>query len=141
MKRVALILVVLFLAAGMMITGCARKPAEKPEAAKLERIHFDFDKSNIKPEWEDELRGNAQWSQSNPNKDMVIEGHCDERGSLEYNIALGDRRANSARRYLQNLGVPSDRMSTISYGEERPMCQEHHEGCWWQNRRAEFKSR
>ncbi len=68
----------------------------------------------------------------------MIEGHCDERGSAEYNLALGDRRANSAKEFLQELGVPADRLSVISYGKERPQCTEHNEECWQKNRRVHF---
>ena len=72
---------------------------------------------------------------------VVVEGHCDERGSTEYNIALGWRRARSAKNYIASLGVSSGRMKVKSYGEERPLCRESHEGCWWKNRRAEFLKR
>lgn len=138
MKRV-LVLVVLAVACGALIVGCAqqKKPVAKAGAA-LQRIHFDFDKSNIKPEYEPVLRGNAQWMQEHAKTAVTVEGHCDERGSIEYNIALGDRRASSAKGYMVNLGVADSRFKTVSYGEERPLCTEHNESCWWQNRRAEF---
>lgn len=138
MKRLAVI--VLAIGCVAMVFGCGQK--RKPKAAKategLQRIHFDFDRSNIKAEYEPVLKGNAGWMQANSGSKLTIEGHCDERGSVEYNIALGDRRANSAKGYMSNLGTPSSRMSTISYGKERPLCREHNESCWWQNRRAEF---
>lgn len=141
MKRFAL--VVMAVACAFMVFGCAQK--KKPKAAKttegLQKIHFDFDKSNIKPEFEPVLKANAAWMQANSGSKVTIEGHCDERGSVEYNIALGDRRANSAKNYLKNLGVADSRMSTISYGKERPVCTQHNESCWWQNRRAEFVGR
>jgi peptidoglycan-associated lipoprotein len=70
---------------------------------------------------------------------FTIQGHCDERGTEEYNLALGQRRANSAQKYLKNKGVPKDRMTTISYGEERPVCSDSSESCWWRNRRSEFQ--
>jgi len=124
------------------VFGCAQHQ-KKPVAAKanLQRVHFDFDRSNIKPEYEPVLRGNASWMQSNKKTVVTIEGHCDERGSVEYNIALGDRRANSTKSYMTNLGVSMDRLNTISYGKERPLCTEHTESCWWQNRRADFVGR
>jgi len=84
------------------------------------------------------MKGNADWLQKNKSTKLTVEGHCDERGTAEYNIALGDRRAKSAKNYLQNLGVDSGRTSTISYGKERPICLQHDESCWWQNRRDEF---
>lgn len=137
MKRISYAVVAV--ACAFVVFGCAqKKPAKKP--VSLQRIHFDFDRSNIKPEYEPVLRDNANWMQAHKhkNRNVTIEGHCDERGSIEYNIALGDRRANSAKSYMINLGVDRNRMSTISYGEERPLCTQHNESCWWQNRRAEF---
>lgn len=123
--------------AGAVAAGCAQQTT-KTTAKGLQRIHFDFDKSDIKPEYEPALKGNAEWLKKNSGKNIVIEGHCDERGTNEYNIALGDRRANASRRYLSNLGVADGRLSTVSYGEERAMASCHDESCWWQNRRAEF---
>lgn len=140
MKRVALFAAVVVLACAFISAACQQKKPAKPAARTpgLTRIHFDFDRSEIKPEYEQTMRDNASWMNAHKSTSVTIEGHCDERGSIEYNIALGDRRANSARGYLENLGVDSGRMSTISYGEERPLCTEHDESCWWQNRRAEF---
>jgi peptidoglycan-associated lipoprotein len=138
MKRISFAVVVV--ACAFVVFGCAQKKPVKAARPTLQRIHFDFDRSNIKPEYEPVLRDNASWMQAHKGSKLTIEGHCDERGSIEYNIALGDRRANSAKRYLRNLGVSSNRMSTISYGEERPLCTQHNESCWWQNRRAEFVS-
>ncbi len=138
MKRLAFAVVAVACAA--MVFGCAqhqKKPRAKA-APGLQRIHFDFDKSNIKPEYEPVLQGNAEWMRAHSDKTVTIEGHCDERGSIEYNIALGDRRAKSAKSYLTNLGIPDGRMNTISYGKERPLCTQHTESCWWQNRRDEF---
>jgi peptidoglycan-associated lipoprotein len=136
MKRISFAVVAV--ACAFVVFGCAQKKPVKAAKPTLQRIHFDFDRSNIKPEYQPVLRDNASWMQSHKGSKLTIEGHCDERGSIEYNIALGDRRANSAKRYLRNLGVSSNRMSTISYGEERPLCTQHNESCWWQNRRAEF---
>jgi peptidoglycan-associated lipoprotein len=139
MKRVALFAVAVVMACALASAACQQKkvkPAKRTPG--LTRIHFDFDRSEVKPEYESTMRDNAAWMNSHSNTNVTVEGHCDERGSVEYNIALGDRRANSARRYLKNLGVSGSRLSTISYGEERPLCTEHDESCWWQNRRAEF---
>ena len=137
MKRIAIALVAV--ACVSVMFGCAQK---RPKAAKaapaLQRIHFDFDKSNIKPEYEPVLRANAAWMQAHKNTNVTIEGNCDQRGSVEYNLALGDRRAKSAQNYLINLGIPASRLSTISYGKERPLCTQMNESCWWQNRRDDF---
>ncbi|MBI5183382.1 MAG: peptidoglycan-associated lipoprotein Pal [Nitrospinae bacterium] len=104
----------------------------------LKDIYFDFDKSNIKPSEREVLNKNGEWLKDNPNVRVQIEGHCDERGTNEYNIALGERRAVSARDYLLSLGISSERLYTVSYGEEKPACTEQNESCWWQNRRAHF---
>lgn len=139
MKRFGVMMVVLLVVLGLALTGCARKTKSSPKAeGGLQKIHFDFDKYNIKSEYEGALKGNAKWMQDNSGKKVTIEGHCDERGSNEYNMALGDRRANSTKKYMQNLGISADKMSTVSYGKERPVCTQHNESCWWQNRRAEF---
>jgi OOP family OmpA-OmpF porin len=105
---------------------------------KLESIYFDFDKYVIKPEFRDPLKRNAEWLQKNPEKKVVIEGNCDERGTNEYNMALGQRRADAAAKYLMDLGIAKDRVSTVSYGEEKPICTEHNEACWSKNRRNDF---
>lgn len=122
---------------GTLALGCAQQTT-RASVKGLERIHFDYDKALIKAEFEPVLKGNAAWLSSHPSTNVTVEGHCDERGTNEYNIALGDRRAGAARKYLNNLGVSGNRLSTVSYGEERPMSSCHDEGCWWQNRRAEF---
>jgi peptidoglycan-associated lipoprotein len=97
---------------------------------------FDFDKSNIRPDAATALQGDADFLKQHPDISFTIEGHCDERGSEQYNLGLGDRRAASAKAYLVNLGVPADRITTISYGKDRPFCTEHTEACWQRNRRA-----
>ncbi len=99
-------------------------------------VYFDFDKSNIKPEFLDLLTAHAKYLIANPNQKIRIEGYTDERGTWEYNIALGDRRAQSVRRFLLFQGVNPDQISTVSYGEAHAVCNEHNEGCWSQNRRA-----
>ena len=104
----------------------------------LANIHFDFDKSEIKPEARIILTKIASWLQKSPNVYLMIEGHCDERGTEEYNLALGERRALSARRYLVSLGIFSERLNTISYGEAKPLDSGHNEQAWAENRRVHF---
>ena len=104
----------------------------------LTRIHFDFDKAEIRPGDAQTLDTNANWLREHPDQLVLIEGHCDERGTAEYNLALGDRRAKSTMNYLASRGVSTNRMSMISYGEERPVCTEKNEACWSKNRRAMF---
>ena len=101
-----------------------------------EDTHFEFDSSNLLPEAQEILRWKAAWLQKNPNVQVTIEGHCDERGTNEYNLALGDRRANSAKSYLMDLGIYGSRLNTISYGEERPADYGSTEEAWAKNRRA-----
>ena len=106
---------------------------------KLESIYFDFDKYVIKPEFRDALKRNAEWLRENPNAKVVVEGNCDERGTNEYNMALGQRRADAAAKYLMDLGIAKDRVSTVSFGEEKPICTESNEACWSKNRRDDFR--
>jgi len=108
------------------------------EIFKAYTIHFDFDRSEIKPNDIPNLEAIADYLKKNPNDDLLIEGHCDERGTEKYNLALGERRALSAREYLIKLGVSASRIRTISYGEERPVDPGHNEEAWAKNRRAEF---
>jgi peptidoglycan-associated lipoprotein len=105
----------------------------------VKTIYFDYDKSEIRPDQIAQLRTNADWLKRNPNVRFVIEGHCDERGSQEYNLALGDHRANAVKEYLVQQGIAENRMSIISYGEEKPVCRETTDACMGLNRRAEFK--
>jgi peptidoglycan-associated lipoprotein len=104
----------------------------------FQKCYFDFDKSNIRPDAARALEYNAELLKSNPGVNITIEGHCDERGTVEYNLALGERRANSAREYLVNLGISANRMETISFGKERPVALGHNEESWQLNRRCEF---
>jgi peptidoglycan-associated lipoprotein len=97
---------------------------------------FDYDKSDIRPDGRDNLTRSAEFLRANPTVSIRIEGHCDERGSVAYNLGLGDRRANSARDFLVSLGISADRVTSISYGKERPFCTESNETCWQENRRA-----
>jgi peptidoglycan-associated lipoprotein len=106
--------------------------------ADLTDVFFDFDKYDIRPNDAKTLDANANWLKSNPNHLVLIEGHCDERGTNEYNLALGERRAKSTMNYLVSQGVQANRITIISYGEERPQCTEHTEACWAKNRRAHF---
>jgi peptidoglycan-associated lipoprotein len=109
------------------------------KAFESENIYFDFDKSELKPASRAVLEKKAGWLRANPQYKLKIEGHCDERGTVEYNLALGERRATSSMKYLSALGISADRMSTISYGEERPADPGKNEAAWAKNRRAEFK--
>jgi peptidoglycan-associated lipoprotein len=108
------------------------------ESKLLNDIHFHYDKYDINREDEGILKENAAFLKKNPKMKIQIEGHCDERGTTEYNLALGERRANSAKKYLVSLGITSDRISTISYGKERPLDRGHNEQAWAKNRRAHF---
>ncbi len=127
-----------------LVVGLGCQQQSKPKAASgtkvsgLNRIHFDFDKSDIKSDAKKTLDDNASWLKKNKDTKITIEGHCDERGTEEYNIALGHRRANAAKSYLVSLGIESKRMTSKSYGEEKPLETCHNESCWWKNRRAEF---
>ncbi len=106
------------------------------ESKLLKDIHFDFDKYDIRPGDAEILKENAALLTKYPKIKIQIEGHCDERGTVEYNLALGERRANSAKKYLISLGIASDRISAISYGKERPLDPGHNEETWAKNRRA-----
>ena len=103
-----------------------------------ENVHFDFDRADLTPEAVAVLKKKAAWLSYSPQTVVMIEGHCDERGTNEYNLALGERRAQSARDFLVNMGVAASRLSIISYGEERPQALGHDEEAWAQNRRAQF---
>jgi len=103
-----------------------------------EDIYFEFDSSALLSSAQDVLKRKAAWLRGNPDGSAVIEGHCDERGTNEYNLALGDRRANSAKAFLVDLGIAEYRLTTISYGEERPVDSGHYEESWAKNRRAHF---
>jgi peptidoglycan-associated lipoprotein len=106
------------------------------ESKLLKDIHFDFDKYDIRPGDALILKENAALLTKHPTVKIQIEGHCDERGTVEYNLALGERRANSTKKYLISLGISPERISTISYGEERPLDPGHNEEAWAKNRRA-----
>lgn len=108
------------------------------EKIVFEDIYFDFDKYDIRPDGKPALHSLADWLLKNTSGRLVVEGHCDERGTNEYNIALGDRRAKATRDYLVALGVASGRVEMMSYGEEKPQCTAQTEECWQKNRRAHF---
>ncbi len=121
----------------------ARDAAAKKNAAALadlniQNVYFDFDKSSIRPDAREILKANADIFTKNSAAKIVVEGHCDERGTAEYNMALGERRAQEVKQYLVNLGIDAGRIETVSYGEERPADQGHTEDAWAQNRRAQF---
>ena len=118
--------------------GTPPRPSEFSENSNLKDVFFDFDKYDIRQADTKVLDSNATWLKSNANHLVLIEGHCDERGTNEYNLALGERRAKSAMNYLVSQGVQASRITIISYGEERPACNEKTEECWAKNRRAHF---
>lgn len=112
-------------------------PLDNPDSLLFNKVvYFDFDKSEIKPEAVPVLRAHAEYLMNHPDARVLIEGHCDERGSREYNIALGERRANAVKSFLEAEGVDGVQLSTISYGEERPAVEGHNEAAWAKNRRA-----
>jgi peptidoglycan-associated lipoprotein len=104
----------------------------------IKDVFFDYDKSDIRPDQQASVQSNVAFLQQHPAIAFVIEGHCDERGSTEYNLALGDNRATAAKNALVAAGISGDRIKTVSYGKEKPFCNEHTEECWQQNRRAHF---
>jgi len=107
-------------------------------AAGLQPIYFDFDKSFIRDDARAVMKANAEWLKANPKVKIKIEGNCDERGTKEYNQALGQRRATSAKKYLTDMGIAANRVSLISYGKEKPVCNDSSESCWQKNRRDDF---
>jgi peptidoglycan-associated lipoprotein len=130
----------------------AREARQRQEAASMseaarrqafedEDIQFDFDKYVLTPQAMMILDEKAAYLREHPGVQALVEGHCDERGSNEYNLALGDRRAHSAKNYLVKSGVAESRITTISYGEEQPLCMQQNESCWSKNRRGHFGAR
>jgi peptidoglycan-associated lipoprotein len=102
----------------------------------LQDAYFDYDKYELRDDARSALATDAEWLKKYPTVQILIEGHCDDRGTNEYNLALGERRANAAKDYLVSLGIDASRVKTVSYGEERPQCKESQESCWSKNRRA-----
>jgi peptidoglycan-associated lipoprotein len=137
----------------LLLTACATKteaPASTSGTSEVitpgsmrdfqvnvgDRVFFDFDSSVLRDDGKATLQKQAAWLAKYPSVRLTVEGHCDERGTREYNLALGARRADTTKEYLVSLGVAASRMDTISYGKEKPVCVESNEGCWAQNRRA-----
>jgi peptidoglycan-associated lipoprotein len=125
--------------------GTMTGPGARPDVrdfrpqSDLPDIHFDYDRADIREDDARILDANATWLKANAGHLVLIEGHCDERGTSEYNTALGDRRAKATMNYLVSRGVPASRITVISYGEERPTCAQHAAECWAKNRRAHFQ--
>ena len=115
-----------------LISGLKKKTFLK------ELILFDYDSTVLSSTAQDRLVKKSTWLKENSNAKVIIEGHCDERGTVEYNLALGERRAEAAKAFLVDLGVSASRLTTISYGKERPFDKGHYEGAWSKNRRAHF---
>jgi peptidoglycan-associated lipoprotein len=143
----------------LVLGGCAKKttvpaeetvpaPMEAPaepevapapvEAPELTDVYFDFDKYNIRADARETLSANYEAAKGMPSAKLLVEGHCDERGTEQYNMALGQRRADATKDYLVSLGMDASLLSTISYGEGKPQCTESNEDCWAKNRRAHF---
>lgn len=114
------------------------KPPVTGASSPLKDVFFEYDRYDLTSDARTVLRANADWLKGNSSARVEIEGHCDERGTNEYNLALGAKRAQAAREFLVTLGIPADRLSTISYGEEIPVCRDQSDSCWRQNRRARF---
>jgi peptidoglycan-associated lipoprotein len=144
--------VIILLAAGVALSGCPKKPPqpteesvadevskiEAPAQMPTEPIYFDFDQSVIREDQKPLLKSLAAWLRENSGERLSLEGHCDERGTEEYNLALGQRRADSVRSYLVSGGISPDRLKTISYGEEKPVDNGHDESAWAKNRRVQY---
>ena len=111
---------------------------ERLFSQNMKDVFFDYDAYDVSPQYQQVLQADARFLQQHPSMKFTIEGHCDERGSTEYNLALGDNRANAVRQALVQLGISSDRIRTISFGKEKPFCTESTESCWQQNRRGHF---
>jgi peptidoglycan-associated lipoprotein len=161
-NRGALFFAVILMAGVFVLWGCPKKtevssvpeeqaPQRAPEPTReepreaapaaeegLKPVFFDFDKSFIRDDARRVMKANADWLKSNPKVKIRIEGNCDERGTIEYNQALGQRRAAAAKKYLTDLGIAASRISLISYGKEKPTCSAHTESCWQENRRDDF---
>lgn len=114
------------------------KNLEELFSKNIQNIFFDFDRSDIRPDQQAAIGEDARFLSEYPSVSFTIEGHCDDRGSIEYNLALGDKRANRVKQALVESGVSSDRIRTVTYGKERPFCTEHNEQCWQENRQGHF---
>ena len=148
MKSIKPLVRALFIPGLLFLGACCHQqpavvapPPPPPPAVilpSLGDVFYDFDKSELRTDAIEQLKTNANWIKATAGKKVVIEGHCDDRGTTEYNLALGERRANSAKDYIVNLGVDPARMKTVSFGEEKPFASGHNEEAWAQNRRAHF---
>jgi len=116
----------------------ARVLPDFKDEQQLQDIHFEYDRDILDNSTKTILRANADWLKKNPSARVEIQGHADERGTNNYNLGLGERRALQTKKYLINLGIDESRLYTISYGEEKPFCFDSNENCWWENRRAHF---
>jgi peptidoglycan-associated lipoprotein len=163
-KRFTKVIWIAIASASLLFAGCQKKVEVEPEAEKpaqtstaeqvspvestpsvqqpsANSVYFAFDKSDLDASARAVLDSHAEWLNANPNASIKIEGNCDERGSREYNLALGQQRADSVRDYLAERGVSGGNIDTVSFGEEMPACQGSGEACWAQNRRADIVSR
>jgi len=159
MKRSLWIMVLVTVFLAIFITGCPKKtppppppPIEVPPPVPIEEpiieipepelelrtVFFDLDKYNVRPDQQARLIDNAEQMRQFADANVILEGHCDERGTSEYNMALGAKRANAIKNFLSEYGIAAVRLQTKSYGEERPVCTQSTEGCWDKNRRVEF---
>ena len=125
-------------AGGSLALAQAGRLGAEGDTGPLHDVHFDYDSFELDETSRQTLQENAEWLKDHPNVRVEIEGHCDDRGTVEYNLALGAKRAAAAKNYLVALGISRDRMTTISYGEELPLCHEETEECWSRNRRDHF---
>jgi peptidoglycan-associated lipoprotein len=116
----------------------AAQKGTKAGTGSLEDVNFDFDRYDVQPDAREILKKHVAWLKANPRVSVEIEGHCDERGTTEYNLALGAKRADGVKRYVIDLGIPPSRLETVSYGKELPICKESNENCWAKNRRVHF---
>jgi peptidoglycan-associated lipoprotein len=120
------------------VSAYSSQGSDYNQAGDLKSVVFDYDKSAISNTAKEILKKNAAYLKTNPSLFVQIEGHCDNRGTIEYNLALGERRAITVKKYLVGLGIDSKRLSTISYGEEKLLCSDETDNCWGKNRRANF---
>jgi peptidoglycan-associated lipoprotein len=125
-------------AAALSAPSAAPPASLSPDLGSLVDVFFDFDQHAIRGDAQSILSADAAWIKGKPGQAIVLEGHCDERGTQAYNLVLGDKRARAVKRYLEDLGVPASRLKTTSYGELRPFCKEREETCYQQNRRVHF---
>lgn len=139
MKRIFISLMIV--AVGFSLANCQNKKIADGGVSSggLNSVYYDYDQDFIRSDAASTLQGNASYLKANSSGNVKIEGHCDERGTNEYNLALGQRRSQSSKNYLTNLGINPSRMTTVSFGEEKPVCYESNDSCWQRNRRADFR--